>query len=107
MTPRKKLGMAFSASVVVLPVPLISRRMRRMMQRALVIAVVVSGCRPFDSAAPAVVLPPATEIDAIEVTPNFGDTRTSHRITDQRRIRQFAEYINERSDGWLRPSDTF
>ncbi len=66
-----------------------------------------TGCQTLESAAPAIILPAAREIDAIKVTPNFGDVRDPVRITDRVKIEQFVEFVNSRDTGWKQPWDTF
>ncbi len=65
----------------------------------LLFCLLFTGCQTLHSAAPAIILPPALEIDAIEVRPNFGDMRDPVRITDHVKIEQFVEFVNSRDTG--------
>jgi hypothetical protein len=55
----------------------------------------------------AIPLPPAGDIDAITVTPNFGDVRDTLKITDRAKIEQFVVFMTDHHDCWNQPSDTF
>lgn len=71
------------------------------------LVLLISGCRSMDSAAKPIMLPPASTLTAIEVTPNFGEQRTTFVITNSDQIERFVAFVNSRNSGWSRPWHTF
>jgi hypothetical protein len=73
----------------------------------LLLVLLLPGCRSMDSAAKPVTLPAASKITAIEVTPNFGEDRTTSVITRPDQIEHFVAFVNSRNSGWSHPWHTF
>jgi len=68
---------------------------------------VLAGCQAMDSPAEPILLPPSAEISSIEVTPNFGQVRSTRTITDDRDVEKFVTFVNSRKSGWKVPWHTF